>query len=203
MNFQAVLQAKGNNVTMFGTFNEIGGIALTQNQKQVSKCKITDDNSEKHTVNIYGTMPLPTMLNMRAQFSLSSYEGTTQQGQAYTGYSGFWNDRVNVQQQGQPTQQQAPQSSPQRPQQPAQGKNKPDWDAIAAGKVRHGILCAMLSGGIAVDYAEVLLHTEFVISGKIDSNAPALAQPNVARESDEFCTICGNPHLECTCKPPW
>ena len=103
MNFQQVKQANGQNVTMFGTFNEVGGVALTQNQKQVCKCQITDDGvagrpGEKHLVRIYGTMPTPALLNMRQEFSLSSYQGKNQAGQPYTGYSGFWNDRAQVNQ---------------------------------------------------------------------------------------------------------
>ncbi len=140
MNFQQVKQANGNNVTMFGTFNEVGGVAHTANQKQVSKCQITDDNGEKHLVRLYGTMPTPALINMRQEFSLSSYQGNNQQGQPYTGFSGFWNDRAMVNQvpaNAPPAPYTAPQAprysdlppvpaqSPQAPPQPAQRPNVP------------------------------------------------------------------------------
>lgn len=115
MNFQAVAQANGQNVTMFGTFNEVGGVSFTQNQKQVCKCQIIDDNNEKHLVRLYGTMPGPALLGQRQQFTLSTYSGKTQQGQPYTGYSGFWDDKAQV----------APQNPQQPPSQPAQPTNAP------------------------------------------------------------------------------
>ncbi len=142
-NFSVVKQANGNNITLFATFNEVGGVALTQNQKQVCKCQITDDNGEKHLVRLYGTMPTPALLNMRQEFSLSSYQGKNQQGQPYTGFSGFWNDRAMVNQvpanappapHYQPPGAVAPPSSqaapapynaPQAPPQPAQQPNVP------------------------------------------------------------------------------
>jgi len=118
--FQAVKQANGNSVIMLATFTEVGGVSLTQNQKQVSKCKLIDDNGESHTVRLYGTMPTPALINMRQQFSLSSYQGTLQSGQPYTGFSGFWNDRAMVNQA--PT---APPQPQQGTQQPAQRPNVP------------------------------------------------------------------------------
>lgn len=117
MSFQQAREANGNNVTMFGKFNEIGGVSLTQNQKQVCKCQIIDDTGEKHNVRLYGTMPTPALLNMRQQFSLSSYQGQLQSGQPYTGFSGFWNDRAMVNQ----VPSNVPQAPPQAPPQPQQG----------------------------------------------------------------------------------
>lgn len=125
MNFQAVAQANGQNVIMFGTFNEVGGVSFTQNQKQVCKCQIIDDNNEKHSVRLYGTMPTPVVLNTRQQFTLSTFQGNYK-GQPYTGYSGFWNDKAQVAPQNS---QQAPQNAPQSTnyQQPApQGIKMPD-----------------------------------------------------------------------------
>ena len=75
------------------------------------------------------------------------------------------------------------QSAPQSPQQPAQRPNVPqaqDTKPHVRAAVRLDILCAMLSGGIAVDYPEVSRHTEFVISGKIapDVSAPMRNNPD-------------------------
>ena len=224
MNFQAVLQASGNNVTMLGTFDEIGGITLTQNQKQVCKCKIIDDNREKHTVNIYGTMPLPTLLNMRAQFSLSSFKGQTQQGQPYTGYSGFWQDRVNVNQQ-----QQAPPQAPQGVQQAAQGTNyqspapqgikMPDSYAYpVTPKTQERMAasvacqCAAQIYGVAPEAmpadeaAKLMLQIaqpikDWILNRQTKANPAVQNNPDHVTESDQFCVHCGNPHAQCSCTP--
>ena len=105
----------------------------------------------------------------------------------------------------------APQNPQQAPSQPAQGTNyqqpatqgkkEPDWDAIAEGKVRHGILCAMLQGGISVDYPEVLRHTVFVMTG-IDPDSVPDPHPSIQNNPIEaqFCDECRNLKEECTCK---
>ena len=172
MNFQTVKQANGNNVTLFATFNEVGGVSLTQNQKQVCKCRLIDDNREKHLVRLYGTMPTPALLNMRQEFSLSSYQGKNQQGQPYTGFSGFWNDRAMVNQvpanappapytappapQAPPAPYNAPQTpqlAPQQPNVPQQGMNMPDTYAYpvtpetARRMARTAFITAMLQNG--------------------------------------------------------
>ena len=124
MNFAQVKQANGGNITIIATFNEVGGVSLTQNQKQVCKCQLTDDNGEKHLVRLYGTMPGPALLNMKQQFSLASYQGTNQRGQPYTGFSGFWNDRAMINQVPQNASQ-APHTIPQMPQNRPQQPNAP------------------------------------------------------------------------------
>ncbi len=187
MNFQAVKQANGQNVTMFGTFNEIGGVSLNQNQKQVCKCTITDDNGEKHLIRIYNqNMPTPQLLNMRQQFTLSSYEGQTQKGQPYTGYSGFWDDRAQVNQvvplnapQAPHAIPQAPQMPPQRPNVPPQapqGMKMPDTYAYpvtpetSRRMARAVVIEAMLKSGRKplLSYAEELV--EFIVSGVVDAS---------------------------------
>jgi len=127
MNFQAVESGRGNKVTMFGVFMEIGGVQYTPQQKAKSICKIADDNGVSHNVHIYqgtGQLPQPAQLQQRHSFSLSTFEGNYQ-GKPYTGYSGFWQDNAQ-------TRQQAPPQAPQAPQQPAGATNAPkevDWDA--------------------------------------------------------------------------
>lgn len=69
------------------------------------------------------------------------------------------------------------------PQPYSQGKKEPDWDAITEGKVRHGILCAMLQGGVSVDYPEVLRHTVFVMTGK-DPNSIPEPDPSIQNNPD-------------------
>lgn len=111
MNFQAVEQANGNSVTMFGVFTEVGGVSYTQNQKAKSVCKITDDMGISHRVHIYqgkGQLPTPQQAGQRWQFNLSTFQGTSPGG-SYTGYSGFWISSAQVNQ----PQQNAPQNIPQ------------------------------------------------------------------------------------------
>ena len=192
MNFQQVKQANGNNITLFATFNEVGGVSLTQNQKQVCKCRLIDDNGEKHLVRLYGTMPTPALLNMRQEFSLSSYQGENQQGQPYTGYSGFWNDRAMVNQvpANAPP---APYNTPQRPQpapqrpnvpQPApQGMNMPDTYAYpvtpetARRMARVALMVAMLRNGQSPLLSYVTELVEYSMTG-IEPNTQPQYQAN-------------------------
>ncbi|KKM20651.1 hypothetical protein LCGC14_1643380 [marine sediment metagenome] len=179
MNFTAVKQANGQNVTMFGTFNEIGGVSLNQNQKQVCKCQITDDAGEKHLIRIYNqNMPTPALLNMRQQFTLSSYQGQTQKGQPYTGFSGFWDDRAMINQVPDNASQ-APQDPPQAPQQAPQPTNAPQnvqmrmpdtyaypvTPETSRRMARAVVITAMLRSGRKplLSYAEELV--EFIVSG--------------------------------------
>lgn len=120
MNFQAVEQANGSSITMFGIFIEVGGVQYTQNQKAKSVCKIRDDTGVEHKAHLYqgtGQLPTPAQLNQRCQFSLSTFQGSYQ-GKPYTGYSGFWNSQAQVGQQ----------NAPQAPPQPAPAPNVPQRD---------------------------------------------------------------------------
>jgi len=148
MNFQTVEANNGNLVDMFGTFMEIGGVQYTQNQKPKAICKIADDNGVSHKVHLHqgnGELPQPAQLQQRHSFSISTFQGNYQ-GKPYTGYSGFWNNQAKVNQRSQQT----PPQPPQAPQQTAQDTKakEPDWDAIAEGKVRHGLVCAYIQGGV-------------------------------------------------------
>lgn len=121
MNFQSVEAGQGNKVNMFGTFVEIGGVQYTPQQKAKAICKIADDTGVSHNVHIYqgtGQLPQPVNLQQRHSFSLSVFQGTSQRG-AYTGYSGFWQDKVQVNQQSTP---------PQPPQAPSQLAEPPKCD---------------------------------------------------------------------------
>lgn len=158
MNFQAIRQIKGQKdaknfpakLDMFGTFNEIGGTYFNMNQKPLSDCKITDDTGEKHNVKLYGDAPPTNLLGTRCSFSLSAYDGTYQ-GKSYTGYSGFWNDRVPQQPQ------QAPQNTQQGQQQPAQGANAPQ------GAVTDAQILAF--GERVLKLMESLVHPNATVAG--------------------------------------
>lgn len=133
MNFQAVEANNGNLVDMFGTFVEIGGVQYTDNQKAKAICKIADDNGVAHKVHLYqgkGQLPQPAQLQQRHSFSLSTFQGNYQ-GQPYTGYSGFWKNGTQVNQQPrQSSQQTAPQQGQQSPQQRRQGTKSDDMVRI-------------------------------------------------------------------------
>ncbi len=201
MNFQQTKQANGQNITMFGTFNEIGGVTLNKNQKQVCKCQITDDNGEKHIVRLYNqNMPTPQLLNMRQQFTLSSYQGTNSQtGQPYTGYSGFWDDRAQVNQVPQNAPQaphtipQTPQNRPQQPNalQPApQGMNMPDTYAYpvtpetARRMARTAFITAMLTNGQTPLYSYVTELVEYSYTGIEPMKAVDEPEPQRIEDDD-------------------
>ena len=220
MNFQAVKEANGQNVTMFGTFNEIGGVTLTQkNQKQVCKCQITDDNGEKHLIRIYNqNMPTTALLNMRQQFTLSSYQGQNQQGQPYTGFSGFWDDRAMVDQVVPPNAPQAPHTIPQTPPQqpnvppqaPRQDMKTPDTYAYpvtpetARRMARTAFIAAMLQNKQTPLYSYVTELVEYSYTGIEPSKAPDL-DPSIQNSpvKAQFCDGCKNLKEECTCGPPY
>lgn len=218
MNFAQVKQANGNNVTILATFVDIGGVSFTQNQKQVCKCQLRDDNGEQHLVRLYSTMPLSTLLNMRQQFSLSSYQGTNQRGQPYTGFSGFWNDRAMVGQ----VPGNAPQA-PQAPQQPAQATNisspipqqpipqgmkMPDTYAYpvtpetAKRMARTAFITAILQNGKTPLYSYITELAEYSYTGKepiVDASNISDPHPDITNQ--RICPHCGNPHKDCSCEP--
>lgn len=127
MNFQAVEQANGNLVTMFGILTQVGGVQYTPQQKAKSVCKIRDDNGVEHTVHIYqgkGQLPNPQQLNQRCQFNLSTFQGSYK-NKPYTGYSGFWDSQTQVNQgQQAPQQPNAGQPAPQHPQNDYKAKER-------------------------------------------------------------------------------
>ena len=216
MNFQQVKQANGNNVTMFGTFDEIGGVSLTNNQKQVCKCHIADDSGEKHLVRLYGTMPHVNLLRMRQEFSLSSYQGTNQRGQPYTGFSGFWNDRAQVNQVPQDAPQaphtipQTPQNRPQQPNVPQQaprpqGMNMPDTYAYpvtpetARRMARTAFITAILRNGQKPLYSYITELVEYSYTGK--EPMKAVDEPEQTEQEWETCSSCGQDINHCQCEP--
>ena len=225
MNFQQVKQANGNNVTMFGTFDEIGGVSLTQNQKNVCKCQIVDDSGEKHLVRLYGTMPHVNLLRLRQEFSLSSYQGTNQRGQPYTGFSGFWNDRAQVNQvpaNAPPAPYnapQAPQYAPQAPPKPAQRPNVP-YNALHSNEpytqgmkmpdtyaypvtpetadrmARAVCVEAILRNNQKPVYSYVTELVDFIRTGK-EPYVPA----EETEQTEETCSTCGQTLSHCQCEP--
>lgn len=171
-------------LAMFGVIHEFKGEGMSDNKKPFKKVSIKDDAGELHNVTLRGTLPDITLLNKRAAFNLSAFNGDYQ-GQPYIGYSGFWDSRAQVAQEAaqQPQEGQASAGSARTTHQPQKAaKPEVDWTAIAEGKVRCNILSAMLQGGKRVDFAEVLWLTEFVMTGK----DPAVANAYKQAAEEEF-----------------
>lgn len=162
MNFAAVQQAGGQNVIMLGQIVEFKGEGVGRTGKPWKKMVVEDMERERHTVTIRGNLPPATALNQQAQFTISTYQGTSQGG-PYTGYSGFCDVLPNYGQQApqaagyQPTQQQSPAPPLRQPQQPQlqqqyprqqQANKQPDWDNINLGKCRHTLYCAVIKAGM-------------------------------------------------------
>lgn len=181
MNFQTVEQAGGEQVSMSGTFVEIGGTQFTVNQKAKAICKIRDTVGASHNVHIYkGKGELPTQLNLGLiyQFNLSTFQGSYQ-NKPYTGYSGFWNDPAQA---GQNT----PQPTPQRLQQPAQPttppqrqSNVPAWQALDRELVQKDVICALLASRKRPEPNEVKVWVDYIMDGiHPDSKPQYQANPN-------------------------
>jgi len=108
MNFQTVEANNGNMVAMNATVVEVGSSKLNVNQKPFQSVTLRDDNGDQHKVTINkgnGELLDNNALGQRLAFNLSTYNG-----QHGLGYSGFWNNRAQV---NQPTTQQ-PQQTAQR-----------------------------------------------------------------------------------------
>ena len=167
MNFNAVRQGNEQNIAMSGVLANLAGVTYTAQGKPKQACTITDANGETVTVSIYqgNGMAIPAdKVGQTLSFNLS-YKISKQNGKGY--YGGFWNSTAQVA----PLQVQAPPQQPQQaPPQAARSFNAqspPDWDAIAAGKVRHGVVCAYLQGGKEPDLGRVLYWTDFIITGNV------------------------------------
>ncbi len=162
MNFQAVDQANGENVTMWATMTSWEGIAFTPNQAKYLMCKLTDDNGVDHKCRIYegkGALPGQEHLNKRMEFSIGSYQGNYK-GNPYTGYSGFWSHgAVNK-----------PQDSPQSPQSPAQPTNPPQQGNNDVD-IRKCIVCAHIAANIKPLVENIEYWMEYIKTG-IDASLP-------------------------------
>ena len=160
MNFEIIESMNGELAPMFGALTSIEGLGTTNTGKAFAKCKITDDAGITHNVRIYqgkGQLPSATQINQRLALSISTYEGNHPTHGAYKGYSGFWNNNSPAPQ----NQQAPPQNQRKKP------NGDPDWDAIAAGKVRTCFIAAGIeSNQIKCDSIEECNYwVEYAITG--------------------------------------
>lgn len=162
MNFQQVEQANGNNIIMFGTITEFVGEGINPaSQKAWKKAKITDDTGKVHQVTLRGTLPTVALIGQRAQFSIGTYQGTYQ-GQPYTGYSGFWNDKAQI----------APPRPPEGVSVAAESTN----DQREMRIVRRNALNAVMSAtDIPLDMVKnyLLTSVQFILTGDWKLNPPS------------------------------
>jgi hypothetical protein len=192
MNFQAVRNGNEQNIAMSGILASLDGITYTTNGAPKQRCKITDANQEAQFVTIYQGNGLPIPDNKISQTLSFNISYKMVHGKGY--YGGFWNSTAQVAPLSQTPPSQPPQVSQNAPQ-AANGRNKsngqPDWDAIAEGKVRHGIVIAGIeSGQIALGpknlIGDILYWQEFIMTGKAPlPPARGLGAPLIPEEMKE------------------
>jgi len=167
MNFQAVEQANGKNVTIWATMASWEGIAFSTNQAKYLSCKLTDDNGIEHKCRIYegkGTLPGQEYLEKRMEFSLKCYQGNYQ-GKPYTGYSGFWSHGATKGSQNTP---QAPQNAPQSTNAPKRGNNDVE--------IRKWVTCALLTWEKTPLVEDIEYWIKYIKTG-VDASLPQNVNP--------------------------
>ena len=161
MNFQAVEQANGNDVTLNAVATSLGNTEYTkQKGTPFMKCKLTDANGRTEDVTIWQGKghPIPgSMQGTTLSFNLSCKIN----GQ-YTNYGGFWNASAQVAPLP-PQPQQGPRQAAGQPQQPAR---QPQGNDRAEGMVRHGVVCAYISAGVEPEVQTVNYWTQFIMTGQ-------------------------------------
>lgn len=179
MNFQAVDQAAGKNVTMWATLTAWEGIAFTTKQAKYLSCKLVDDDGVEHKCRIYegkGSLPGQEYLNKKMEFSISSYQGTYQ-GSPYTGYSGFWSHGAVKGSQGGP---QSPQNAPEPINSPQTYNNDIE--------IRKCVTCALLTIGGRPLVEEIEYWMKYIKTGvdaSLPGNRPMENQSEDQRPTDE------------------
>ena len=113
----------------------------------------------------------------------------------YTSQDTPQNQQQGVQKPAQATK--APQGNQPAYLQPNQGNKDPDWDAIAEGKVRHGVVCAYISARFKPEIKEVERWVKYIITG-IDPDTVPDPDPEITE-----CPHCRKPHPECSCTVPF
>ncbi|KKN75906.1 hypothetical protein LCGC14_0376140 [marine sediment metagenome] len=159
MNFNAVRQANGANLTISAIADRIDGTSFIPSGTPKQDCKFTDSKGEQQSVTIWqgNGQPIP---EGKVGQTLSINISCKTKGNR-TNYGGFWNATAQVAQlSSQPASQGA---------QNAAGSQKPDWDAIAEGKVRHGLVCAAIESNqlVCKDVSDLDYWKKYVMTGTV------------------------------------
>ena len=153
-------------LAMVGVIKEFKGEGINEKtSKPYKKVSIKDDSGELHNVTLRGTLPSVSLAGQRAQFSISSYNGSYD-NKSYIGYSGFWNDKVDVQQQ----------STQQAPSQASEDKKSESSSIdITESHGRCAVVCAAIQSRQITVESEIDCDkwVQYIILGH---NAPPPAQ---------------------------
>jgi hypothetical protein len=161
----------------------IGETEHNKKGNRFQKCTVTDGTHSKDIKVYEGRNGMPLGQELSGEWLTFSLSARSFKGNTYIG--GFWQSDA-------PKVTGRPQSTPQTPQKPLQPTNdKPDWDAIAEGKVRHGVVCAFIAAGkFEVDISIVEYWVRYIMDGQIQVNEPV---------SQETCPQCHLLRIDCTC----
>lgn len=167
--FAEVRNYKGQNRAIACTVVDIDKVSYTTEGKAKQRAILADDTGEQQNVTIYqgrGDLLGEQLRNTKQHFLLKLNQ--------YGYYGGFWqtdnpaaidHNAAQVPPQISPENQQKIDSIRQQMSKPAQPKQT-DWDAIAEGKVRCQVLCAMIKADVKIDYDLVREFTKFIMTGK-------------------------------------
>jgi len=173
VNFQAVDQANGKNVTIWATLTEHLGVTQKDGKLKL-KCKLKDDDGVLHSVHVHkgnGELPSVEHLNQRMEFNLSTFQGKYD-NKPYTGYSGFWSHGATK----------GSQSTPQKPPQPAQRPNAPKQGSNDV-EIRKSVVCAYLCTGTKPLVENIEYWIKYIKTG-IDASLPQGVNPKY--EGDDW-----------------
>lgn len=160
MNFQAVRQANGQNVTLSAVVGQVGPTTFIPSGTPKQECFFTDANDEGQKVTIWqgNGQPLPVE-KVGLTLSLTiSYKAK------YKRFGGFWNSNAKV---APLTQDPPPQQAQQLPPQAAQPSNAPPQGGNAVS-IRKSVVCAYLMGGKEPELGRVVYWGDYIATG----NAP-------------------------------
>lgn len=190
----ALQDTRGSKYTVNCTAREVGQVQYTTQKGKPYQVIHLDDGQIAMPVRIYqgnGQPIAPAMIGQQIQVTVSSYIG----GDNQRHLSGFWNAGAQVDQspvvaeQANAARQELGNHYDGQP--PAQTRNgPPDWDAIAEGKVRCAVLCALLQNGVnihEVPYDLIIGYTRFVMTGIVPqpaNNIPTRTPPGEVQTSD-------------------
>ena len=154
MNFQTIKQNKnqkdgngyGIKLDMYGVITKIKESKMSLNNKPLTKCEVTDQNNETHTVTFFGdTQPAVNMIGQRFVMSVSCEDYRLPDGRIVETYQAFLKSG-NVSQN-------VPQTPAPAPQQPPQAINSPQPVKSPEIRIEAARIAATALGGTGVDEA--------------------------------------------------